>query len=151
MDDKKVNALIAVYSFHKKEIMTRRLLEYVTGTSAMLFYGFILLYIWARRLPDGLNLGALERGIGTIGLVVVADVTAYFLIKNHRRQCDLKRAVAKIDDALGLFTPGEYVAGESIYPADWKKHGEERAMSNVSRLMSVLVLALITIAVLWLS
>lgn len=151
MDENKCNALLKLYETHKREISTRRLFELVAWINSLLFYGFVFVLILVKRAPDGLTMGNTMKAIVTIALVIVGDIFVYFLVKNYRRRCAVKRAVLKIEESLGLFKEGEYLPDSSIYPEEWKNYGEERWGSTISRLCVIMSIALLTIIVLWVS
>jgi hypothetical protein len=148
MDSQKTEILLAVHAAHKEELIYRRRAEYVSMALAVIVFAggstLLLLLHPASRLGDP----GPYKALGTIGLVLIADMLCYALVKNYNRTCELQRVIVGIDAALGLFTPGEYGEG-TIYPEEWKKSGAKRLASSLSRVFIVGFLAFLSILALW--
>ena len=146
----KVEMLKIAYNAHKNEIMYRRKSEYFTAVGSMLMYGLltVVLMILPASRPFFHSPGA--KALATIMIILVADVQCYFFMKNHKRHCDLQRAVCSIDHAFSFFVPGEYLADEALYEESWKKSGVERPWGVMSRMLIVFCFAGVLLAVMWL-
>lgn len=149
MDDKKQQVLAMVYTAHKREIIVRHLLEHLTGAlNLFVFTALAAAFILLRY--KGLIMSVEIKVMITLGMVIIADVLAYFLVKNYNRQNQIQKAIVNIDEALGLFKEGEFLPQGAVYPEKWKKHGDDRPWSSVSRCLVVLSSAVIAAIILWL-
>lgn len=148
MDENKQHVLAMVYAAHKREILMRHLLEHLTG-ALNLFVFSVMAAMFILLRYKGLILKIEAKVLITLGIIIIADVLCYFLVMNYRRQSEIQRTIVTMDTALGLFKDGEYLPQGSIYPESWKKHGEDRTSSSVSRILVVMASAVIAAAILW--
>ena len=150
MDDNKTKFLVAAYQAHKNELMQRRRTDIIGGALALLFY-IVSLRLVQQRPPSTIVLSGLAMKLsGTIVYVIVTDVTAYFLVKNYHRLCELQALIARIDVAFGFFEKDAYLPGEMLYPEDWKKSGTIRHWSAVLRAIIPIIFGVAVISLFWL-
>lgn len=148
MDQQKAKVLIAVHRAHKEELAERRAREYRTMLLALLFFIGVTILMPLIRIQVHHFLSPAAKCIVTILLFLIADMLIYQQIKNYNCMCELQKAVASIDTALELFTPGAY-GDAAIYPAEWKNSGTKRAGAVLSRAIVVAVFALVAMLSLW--
>ena len=149
MENRRADFLIEAYRAHKAEMAVRRRTEIVTAAAVIIFYssciGLVCLNDAAARLLSGLS----ARAIGTILLILIANVTCYFQYKNYKRHCELHRTIADIDRAFGFFEKNAYLPERSLYPEDWQYSGRFREASMYGRYMITMVFALMAVVAIW--
>ena len=149
MENRKADFLIEAYRAHKAEIVFRRRMETIIVAAAIIFYsscvGFVCLNDSAAKLLAGLSV----RAIGTILLVLIANVICYFQYKTYKRHCELNRIISDIDRAFGFFNKDAYLPQRSLYPEDWQYSGKFREASLYGRLMITMVFTLMAVISIW--
>jgi hypothetical protein len=79
-------------------------------------------------LQSDASITCLQKMVLTAGVFAAFVVFRYFYLADLRRGfCAQQRVAAKIETALGLFSPGEFGIEDTIYPAKWKSAGTAKS------------------------
>lgn len=86
----------------------------------------ILLGVSGWLFQADLSFSLCEKFI-SITLLIIIWITIYkYYFKNLEKGFNGQRQVAaKIEDSLGLFTLGEYIDEDSVYPVGWQESGQK--------------------------
>ena len=87
------------------------------------------------------------RWVLVIGILVITGTACAILHSNNRSYLQIASVIQKLNQALGTFEAGHFVAEEPLYPAAWKSFGLRRPFRTIWHHWTfIIVLAMVCIA-----
>jgi hypothetical protein len=111
LDPQKLETLRRLYPLFKQEVFDRRdQTMKIAGLASgfLLFLMFLILYF------------AISSWLLIIGVIIFTGIIIANIRQHSRRHAQAKLGVIEIEQALGLFEPGNYLPDKPLYPEHWK-------------------------------
>ena len=133
--------LKVLYPWYKEEVFRRReqMMRLTAFASAFLTLLLVTLLAVPGRSPQDVTLAVLA----ITGVALFSGIFAYLILQQRDRHRMAKQALIEIEQVLGLYEEGLYVAGKALYPKEWQTAWR----SDRSATVYFVVLATLTVLV----
>ena len=122
-------ALLKVYELEFAEMQEFR----STAMNLALAYNSAILSVLAWSFTKSVSLAALPMAFLTIGVASLTWLIVRYLRLLRRYFLDVAGVVNRIDRAYGMHESDAFLAGESIFPKEWKEFGARPGRSPSSK------------------